>query len=198
MIRYHVKSLFRGLYAALRRKGSWFEVRYHARAIWSDVIHPIRCLVYGLRNLFAYFPIIWHDRDWDYSSMLTLWEKKFSRMAYLFEHYGHHLDDDKRARQLRVCAALCARIRDDKYHDADQERHDKKWGKSVWVTLPKRDPKARSVETRFIRAGVRCDADAKLESEEFRRWIKKGDAMRQADIVALTSIVNKNLLGWWD
>ena len=198
MLRYHAKSLFRDFFAALRGKMPWFEVRYHAYSLWSDLINPARQFVYGVRNLCAYLPIIWHDRDWDYSSMLSLWELKFQRMAYLFEHYGHHVGDKEQARNLRVCAKLCERIREDNYADVDQERHDEKWGKMKMVSLPKRNPEARSVRTRFIREGVDNDATEKREREEFMRYYKHAEQQRVNDLKYLGEIIATYTLHWWD
>src|SRR5271157_3283300 len=198
MLRYHAKSLFRDLIAALRRDGPWFEVRYHALSLWSDLIHPARCVVYGVRNLYAYFPLIWHDRDWDYSSMLDLWELKFNRMAHNHLVYGHHVGNEETARQLRVCAQLCARIRDDNYADVDQERHDKKWGKMKMVSLPKDDPKQGYVRTRFIRQRAETDKERKQETKEFLAYVKKAEKQRMADLKYLGDTIAKFTLHWWD
>jgi hypothetical protein len=198
MVRYHAKSLFRDFLLALRRKGPWFEVSYHAHSLWSEFVHPARRVVYGVRNLFAYLPIIWHDRDWDYSCMLDLWEFKFKRMAHLFEHYGHHVGDKEQARNLRMCAQLCARIRDDEYADIAQKAHDEKWGKMKMVSLPKRDPNVRSVRTRFIREGVFNDATEKQEREEFSAYFKKAEQQRANDLKYLGEIIATYTLHWWD
>jgi hypothetical protein len=198
MFRYHAKSLFRDLNAAIRGKGPWFEVKYHVHSIWSDLVHPFRVVRYGLENLYAYVPLIWHDRDWDYSFMLSLWELKFRRMAHQHLVYGHHVDHEKMARQLRVCAELCARIRDDKYADAAGEKHDKKWGEMKMVTLPKRNPNACSVGTRFIREFAETDKEREQERKEFMRYIRHAEQQRANDLKLLGDTIAKNCLNWWD
>jgi hypothetical protein len=198
MVRYHVKSLFRDLYAALRRQGPWFEVRYHALSLWSDLIHPIRCVLYGLRNLYAYAPLIWHDRDWDHSYMLSLWELKFQRMARHHLLYGNHVGNEEMAQQLRVCAQLCARIRDDEYADTAQAVHDKKWGRMKMVSLPKDDPKQGYTRTRFIRQRVETDKEREQERKEFMAYVKKAERQQAADLRYLGNIIAKYCLHWWD
>jgi len=198
LLAHYLKSFFRDLTVSLRTGKDWSEVRYSLYHVWSDFIHPARVIVYGFRNLYAYLPIIWRDRNWDDYYFFVLMEKKFSRWAHDFELYSHHLSADRSARELRVCAALCRRINADEYHDHDQELHDKKWGKAKWVTLPKEDPEARSVTTRTIRRRVRNDADEKAECEEFLRWMKKGDEMKQDDINYLMHIIGKHVQTWWD
>jgi hypothetical protein len=198
MFAYHVKSFFRDLVAAIRGDGPWFEVRYHWASIWSEIFHPFRAFWYGLENLYAYLPIIWLDRDWDYAYMLTLWELKFRRMARNHLLYGNHLRHEEVAQELRVCAQLCARIRDDNYADAGQEAHDKKWGRAEMVILPKDDPKQPYVRTRFIRERVETDAEAAQEREEFLRYVKHAEQQREADLKYLGNLIATRTLCWWD
>lgn len=195
MVCYHAKSLFRDLYAALCGKGPWFEAKYHFFALWSDLYHPIRCVVYGIRNLYAYFPLIWHDRDWDYSCMLDLWELKFQRMAHQHLVYGNHVGHVEMARQLRMCAQLCARIRDDNYAEADAEAHDKKWGESHHVFLPTGHGTS---EWRTARLNVRNDRDKENERKEFMAYINKAEQQRANDLKLLGDTIATYCLHWWD
>lgn len=198
MVCHYAKSLFRDFFAALRGKTPWYEVRYSAYRLWSDLIHPARRVVYGVRNIYAYFPLIWRDCDWDNSPMFLMWELKFRRMAHQHLVHGNHTNHVSVARTLRVCAALCKRIREDDYADVDENTHDKKWGKSKMVTLPLDNPDARSVEVRFIRKDVRNDADEKAEREEFRRYIAHADKQRENDLKYLGKLIAGKALHWWD
>lgn len=71
--------------------------------LWCNV-------VYGIQNLVRWFPIIWHDRDWDHHYLLKLMEFKFRKMAAYHETQGHTLQAPKTARQLKVAATLCKRL----------------------------------------------------------------------------------------
>lgn len=71
-------------------------------------------VVYGVMNLFEWLPIIWFDRDWDHSFLLTLLEFKFSRMAKV-QSNGHSMSGPRYAKQLRVCAELARRLNEDDY-----------------------------------------------------------------------------------
>lgn len=195
MVRYHAKSLFRDLYVALRRRGSWSEVRYHVLSLWSDLIHPARCVLYGCRNLYAYVPLIWHDRDWDHVYLLVLWEKKFARMASEHEFRGHCVESPQKAAQLREAAALCHRVRMDEYADPPLEAHDKKWGKSHHVFLPT----GHGTQVwRVARLNVRNDRDKENERREFMRIITAGERQKAADVTRLALLIRKHLLKWWD
>lgn len=154
-----------------------------------------RNIKYGYRNLYVYVPVIWRDRDWDYSSMLSLWELKFKRMAHQHLVYGHHIGNERTARKLRVAAALCSRIREDDYCEWDRKQHDEKWGKPEMVFL---DTNHNCSEMRFVRLNVRNDKDSALELEEFRRYMKHAEHQKSADIEYLTNMIRKDLLTWWD
>jgi hypothetical protein len=195
MFAYHLKSLFRDLAAALRGDGPWFEARYHWSSLVHEVIHPFRAFWYGCVNLYHYIPIIWYDRDWDHHYMFVLWEKKFARMAYLFEHYGHHVGDKETAQRLRVCASLCRRILDDDYAEVLRAEHDKKWGKGEF----RFEPSGHRTSTLHIdRVNVLTPEDEKLEREEFVRIMKHGEHQRANDLKYLCETVATYAFGWWD
>jgi hypothetical protein len=76
---------------------------------------------YGPRNVIRWLPKIWLDADFDYSYLLKLMEYKLSRMADV-QAKGFHLNRDRSARQMKVCAALCKRLsnEDSYYRNADK------------------------------------------------------------------------------
>lgn len=187
-LRFNLKRL----YESVRSRE---DVSYAAWKLVHDAVHPARAFWYGCCNLYAYIPIIWYDRNWDQHYMFELWAKKFDRMAYSHLHYGNHVGHEETARQLRVCASLCRRINADEYHDVDQERHDAKWGKTHFRLEP---TEHRTKKLFTDRENVRTEADEKLEREEFLRWMKKGDKMKQDDLNYLAKLVSNNALGWWD
>jgi len=69
----------------------------------------------GVRNLIRWFPVIWHDHDWDWAYLLAVMEFKFRGMQESFEKYGHLEGNEKHAREVRICAVLCNRMRKDEY-----------------------------------------------------------------------------------
>jgi hypothetical protein len=54
----------------------------------------IRNLVYGLQNIWAWLPVIWKDRDWDYLYLLKLLRFKLGRMQAHFNKHALLTDDD--------------------------------------------------------------------------------------------------------
>jgi len=177
------------------------DIRDRLSKLWSDVIHPFRCVKYGLENIWVYLPILWHDRDWDYTFMLVMWERKFRRMADLHTNYGHLLRSDLTAQQLRLCAKLCKRIADSEYDDVLRAAHTAKWGKLSHHTEPGMTGEDGTVLTHkllFSRANALTEAEIKQEREESQRIWKHAEKQRAADVAYLTGLIRKHLLTWWD
>ncbi len=76
----------------------------------------------GVRNVVRWFPVVWRDRDFDYSYLLEVMEFKFRSMADSFEKYSMHVGSEQDVRQLRVCAELCKRLREDEYLEKHWDR----------------------------------------------------------------------------
>jgi len=192
---YKTKRVCKSLVNCIRGKEPWFEFRYAAITWWHGLTWPFRWTWYGLENVWAYLPLIWHDRDWDYCFMLDLWEKKFRRMAYAQDH-GIHTMCDRYGRQLRVCAALCKRLREDKYSDIPYDRHDEKWGKANFGSEPTENP--HLFRMTCSRTNVRTADDEKQEREESRRIHDHAEKQRQSDLDYLTQLISKKMFHWWD
>lgn len=92
-----------------------YNWRYYAR-------HPLRLIseVYwdsrqGVASIWDWLPILWYDRDWDWCYLMEMMERKFLRMAKVMDR-GYHVGADLSARELRMAAQLCKRIRNTHYY----------------------------------------------------------------------------------
>lgn len=72
-------------------------------------------VIYGVKNLYRYFRVIWHQRDYDWESLAYLIEFKLRDMIELFETHGYHLDTDKSVKQMKVCAEILRRLQTNNY-----------------------------------------------------------------------------------
>lgn len=179
-----------------RRNEPWFEKKYALLSAWSDLIHPFRLVYYGLGNWFSYARLLWQDRDWDYSNLLLLWEKKFRRMAWHHEKYGGHVGHLDVARDLRVCADLCKRIRQDEYDEEAQKAMNEKWGKlSTWFEKTDNSRLSRMV---FSRPKAVTVEEKEQERQDARRMYDQAEKQRHTDLEYLCTMVSKNLFTWWD
>ena len=79
----------------------------------------MRNIYHGIHNLIKWFPIIWHDRDWDWEYLARMMEFKFRNMSHLFKEHGVAVGSEKQAKELLTCAELIKRLRDNDTCDLD-------------------------------------------------------------------------------
>lgn len=70
-------------------------------------------ILYGIKNLIRWFPIIWRDRDWDWVFLAEMMEYKLRRMS---ENLNKNVRGED-ARQCLLCAELLKRLRADDISD---------------------------------------------------------------------------------
>jgi hypothetical protein len=88
----------------------WTWHTFH-KNIWSVVDDIYR----GIANVIRWAPVIWYDADFDWDYLANVMEYKLRRMANWFDEWGNHVNAEHDARQMRVCAELLKRLRDDDY-----------------------------------------------------------------------------------
>lgn len=72
---------------------------------------------YGVRNLVRWFPIIWHDRNWDHYYIFTMLRKKLIHTEDCIR-YGHHdMSVKSEADRIKTCVLLIDRIIKDEYYE---------------------------------------------------------------------------------
>ena len=74
-----------------------------------------RKVAWFVRRVWIYRRLLWHDSDWDYAYLLDLMALKLRRMADHFDRHALVVNAERMARECRVAAALCRRLRDDDY-----------------------------------------------------------------------------------
>lgn len=136
----------------------------------------------GVIQLWRYGPIIWRNRDWDYTFLLKLMEAKFRHMAVECGDKGHHVGSEREGKQLRVCAELCRRIQEDDYicnltgpvkYNSSFEDH----------------PLGTRVTTEVLKDGAPIN---------MRPYYEMAERNRKNDLAYLTTLMRKHLLTWWD
>lgn len=61
------------------------KIKYLPLAFWwAEIKRTPRNISNGISNLIAWFPIIWHDRDWDWEFLNDMLIFKLSRMEQAF------------------------------------------------------------------------------------------------------------------
>lgn len=103
-----------------------FPYRWLPRTIIPNLTHAYYEIIYGIKNLFIYFTIIWIQRDWDWEYLARIMEFKFRRMAANFEKYG----SAREAKNLLICATLLKRMIED-YPSKSNKEDQKYLGKLI-------------------------------------------------------------------
>jgi hypothetical protein len=140
---------------------------------WRNIGHGWDWWVGGLKNLWHYRRVVWHQRWFDYDGVLWLMEHTFRRMARRHREWGITADADKTARELDVCAVLCRRIRNEEYEYGP-------------VPIDFTDGKITPLEP--------CAAMRWMYAAPFRHPHHR----MQADLDYLTHLMRRKMLGWWD
>ena len=143
----------------------WLYAIYRQPIIWWE----------SLCNVISWFPIIWDDRDYDYSYLLIMMREKLKRMRILQAEHGNSTNHMKYAKHIRVAELLLDRIIANDYVMADFAEHEKKFGS----IFDKR-------ETRLE------------ESKDIRRMADKEAYMSKQDLEYFGRYFAKHVRGWWD
>lgn len=196
MIRYHWNQFLRELWYSIThpRRLDWFELRYAALSLWADIQYPFKQPFWFLATVWAYRDVLWRDRDWDYSRLLAMMERKLRRMSDHLAKHGHTVGSDRHAKQLKIAAELCKRIRLDAYEDPFMVKLDEKYGRLEMSSEPTNNP--RLAELIIKRPRVNGD-EARERAASQRIW-KHAETQKKADIQMLGRLFDKHLLNWWD
>jgi hypothetical protein len=179
--------------------GDWEEARYHMDKALDIVTTPYYMVKYGIQNLIDYFPVIWGDRDWDYTFALSLLKKKLERMEHLQIHHAHHVDHMTDAAEIRVCIDLIDKILEDDFCREEHDAHTLKYGELKMETKPEfidSDGKIRTYSCVFSRS----NPDYPEEEERVARLelYNLEEKRRNEAYHELFITLKDKLRGWWD
>jgi len=155
-----------------------------------------RNIRYGIRNLFAWLPLIWRDRDWDHGFLFEMLEFKLKRMEKCLRN-GIHLYADQTADKVKLCTQLLERINKDEYHEMVFRNHDKKWGRGE-ITFTDCEDREGMSELHIRYPNVKTEEDLEQQRKEYRALMKRPDELMQQDIDLLFETMRKHIREWWD
>jgi len=78
-------------------------------------MNMLREFITGIKNLWAWFPIIWKDRDWDGWFIYQIIEFKLTRQSKYIGKMDRHVRAQKDARDMLICSKLIAKVKEDYY-----------------------------------------------------------------------------------
>jgi len=156
-----------------------------------------RNLIYGVKNLWVWFPVIWNDRNWDHQFIYKVFRYKLHLTEQLIRNNGHHLYHIKDADKIKICVNLLDRLMKDEYHEMTFKNHDKKWGESKFDWIEAKEY-PNMTELKITYPNVKTDKDKENEKKDFQRCSKHEAALREQDLDLLFTNMRKHIQGWWD
>ena len=69
----------------------------------------------GVKNLWKWFPVIWKDRDWDSNYVYKVLQFKLEQQAYGIGSRDIHVNAQRDAEKILLCARLCWIQQEDEY-----------------------------------------------------------------------------------
>src|SRR5690625_5293421 len=157
--------------------------------MWSRISSLYRNVIYGIRNIIKWFPIIWKDRDWDEYYLMKILSFKLGEMSKLHLNDGSYDNSSQVASRLLEASRLSDRIAEDDYID-------EAFGDNRYL-IDK--IKVELIDTN--EEGVKEVAFTGLTDEERKeldRLRKLEDELLERDIERLFDIMKQDLRSWWN
>lgn len=147
--------------------------------VWWNCTRPWRIFTAGVSNLWTWKGIIWNDRNWDYSFILILLEKKLSLIEEFYKSddcwWANPEPEIKNIHNTRI---VLKRLIDNEY--------DNPYWKRVWDMNDGDD---------FL---GHLNNMSDLESRLIRMAGKHDDIQMKQDLEYVTSMLRKHITKWWD
>lgn len=118
-------------FAAMEEKSRnrpWYQKKYdsfkwkvaRSRVFWRHKVPQ------GVHNIIKWAPVIWQDRDWDYTYIYHILAYKFNEMSKLHENYGIAENSKLYSEQLKYASELAQKLADDEWlYDFDEKHQEK-------------------------------------------------------------------------
>ena len=146
----------------------------------------------SIKNIIAWFPIIWRDRDWDSWYIYEILGFKLRRMEKNIREYGHAMESENIADQIKEVVVGLDRLIEDDYcadlHSAIRE----KWGELEFVDIGEKG------YTTLKATKVKTKEDEESYSVAIRECMKAEEKTIQDDLELVFDTMRDNIRGWWD
>jgi len=173
------------------------KIKKKIKRIIEKVEYFFRSVKYGTENLIKWFPVVWKDRDWDHWFLYVILQFKLKQMEKLQRKYGHGLNSEDYANQMRTCILLLDRLIKDDYLENVLKPHEEKWGETTMDFKATRE-RDDLYEAYFKTEKAITKKQKEQEHKERMRLYKHEGKLKQQDLDYLFKYMHKHILGWWD
>jgi len=155
----------------------WWHRRY------SDWYYNVK---YGIRNLFKWFKVVWRDRDYDHSYILTALQFKIKNTRILTENNQRHVGYEEDVANMKRCEELLKNMLEDNY--AERCGYDSNRTEIGWIPAEDHPDCYEMINT-----------DENPQSDdELTDIFKKARELKKAEKAELFKILEDHVEGWWD
>lgn len=161
----------------------------------EKITRAIHSFKRGVRNLIAWFPIIWRDRDWDYHYLLEMLAFKLRRISKSTK-YWNTMNADNVGKQTLLAAHYIDGILEEKRRFDAHAKHEEKWGKMIMLSTPLPD-KPKWSELHITHPKANTPELKEQEAQEFRELMTEARKLELEDIERLLGIL-RGFERWWD
>jgi hypothetical protein len=149
----------------------------------------VKNIIKNIKNLINWLPIIWNDKDWDYSYFLKIVEHKLKSMKKFYANEAWSIEAPKTVDEIDECLALIDKLLRDDY-DYIFAEHKEKWG-DIKYELKDEEIIVKSPK-------ILTEEDEKRESNEHCALFEFQYREEQRDISNLFIKIADRLKEWWD
>lgn len=154
-------------------------------------------IIYGVKNLVLWLPIIWQDRNWDFYFIYVMMRYKLNLTGSHILKHNNHTRAEQDAYNIQLCVNLLDRLIADNYHETAFKNHDEKWGSGIFRCVDCTDnPKFQELHIDYI--NVKTPEDEKQRHADFKRALKHEADLKNQDLDMLFTTMRKHIQGWWD
>jgi len=75
----------------------------------------IRSLIYSIKNIIRWIPILWNDRDWDGWYIFTILEFKLKNQYKHLKEHNSFVGVERDCERIATCISLLKKVKDEEY-----------------------------------------------------------------------------------
>jgi hypothetical protein len=161
---------------------SWRRFKWAVKdKIVYSWLSPLKAFVQNCKRVIKWLPIIWVDRDWDWTYILLILETKIRFTREQMTNYSLHCSTKEDCINMKKAEAVLRRLRSpENYIENDWEKHQENW------------PRGDIFDDDFVFTPPTEEA-----SKDVRRMMDKVQYMWKQDINWLSKHLQKHLQKWW-
>ena len=152
----------------------------------------MRNIWYGIKNIIAWFPIIWRDRDWDSWYIYEILNFKLGRMEKTIRKYGHAVESEAIADQIAMVVAGLDRLIEDDYCADMHLFVREQWGDLEFTGTGK------DGYTTIRASKVKTEEDKEAYSKDINACFIEEEKAITADLALVFDTMRDNIRSWWD